>query len=91
MACLPLDVVLAPARGKVWVGFCPDTGWLLCLVLPILSQLLLRQVSLRNGNGGIGSIHMAGNLQATSGPVYVQNLNPSHILPKEKIIFIVRL
>ena len=35
MACLPLDVVLAPASGTVWVGFFPDPGW--------LSQLLLKE------------------------------------------------
>lgn len=44
MAYLLLDVVHALARGKVWWDLPRHALAILCFVLPVLSQLLLKQM-----------------------------------------------
>lgn len=52
---------------------------ILCFVLPMMNQLLFKQMKasvLWSGNGDIGGIHMAENLQLISGPIHELNSNP---------------
>lgn len=66
----------------------------LCLVLPMLISYCLskgRQVSLQSSDGLMGNTPVAGTFPFISESVLGQNLNSSQILPKAKIIFLIRL